>query len=110
MNAQREVIFLLIGALIFFLPFLFATDGKMPRLDTDYDSALPIYRYIAEIFLKTHAIARWNPFVSSRIPVTSDPLLSVLNPFFILPLLTFGFENGIYVVFPLFLFPRLWTF
>lgn len=99
MNARREVIFLLIGALIFFLPFLSATGGKMPRLDTDYDSALPIYRYIVETFQETHAIARWNPFVSGGIPVTSDPLLSILNPFFILPLLTFGVENGIYVVF-----------
>ncbi len=99
MNARREILFLFFGVLAFFLPFFLLTQGKMLRLDTDYDSNLPVYRFIVETVRTTGRFPTWNPYVSTGIPIIGDPLLSILNPFFTVPVLIFGVESGMYVVF-----------
>jgi len=84
--------------IIFVLPIILVPNLR-PYPISDYDSDLPVCYFIIDYFKTHHQIPSWNPYVSTGIPVISDPLSLVLNPFFILPLAIFGLDLGLKIVF-----------
>src|SRR6266702_1934902 len=90
---------LIIITLLLVMPMLLMLHGLFPRLDTDYDSNLPIYYFLTDYIRAHHTLPFSIPYVGTGISVLGDPLSAVLNPLFMLPLLLFGIEGGLKIVF-----------
>ncbi|MBI3384867.1 hypothetical protein HY030_01600 [Candidatus Gottesmanbacteria bacterium] len=96
----KELFLIVLVALIFILPILWSKKDLAFRLDIgDYDQHLPIYYYIVEQIRDFHRFPLWHPYVQSGISILGDPLSSTLNPLFMVPLIIFGVDHGMKVVF-----------
>src|SRR3989304_7729008 len=91
----------LLGLVILFFSLLvyFLTGSLSLRLDTDYDAILPIYRYIVEYFRAHGSLPQVMPYAGRGLAIAGDPLSLTLQPIFLLPVLIFGVDAGIRVVF-----------
>lgn len=90
--------------IIFFVSILYvgsvflAVGGKTFRLDSDYDSNLPIISFVVDTIQNEHRFPFWNPYVATGISVLGDPLSGVTYLPYILPMLAFGVPEELWVV------------
>jgi len=96
---RKELFLVFISALLFIVPVLWTVRNLHFRLDTDYDAHLPIYDYLVDQIRTHNTIPLINPYIATGMPVIGDPLSQALNPFFMVPLVLFGVDIGIGVVF-----------
>lgn len=96
---RAETLLLCLGVLSFVLPVLYQTRLLTLRLDSDWDTVLPIYGYIADFIRSQHILPLTFPYAGLGYPILRDPLSAMLNPFFMAPLVIFGLDNGMRLVF-----------
>lgn len=93
---KKEFFIILCFAILFCLPLFLKISTTFPRLDTDYDSNLPIYQLIISSIHQGHI--PWKVPVTQRgFSLLGDPLNSFLNPLFSFPLFLFGINAGLRV-------------
>ncbi|MBI5449261.1 hypothetical protein HY948_02995 [Candidatus Gottesmanbacteria bacterium] len=94
-----ETFLLCAGVFSFILPVLYQTRLFSLRLDSDWDTVLPIYGYIADFIRTQHVLPLVFPYAGLGYPILADPLSAMLNPFFMIPLVIFGLDKGLMFVF-----------
>ena len=94
---KKELMFIVLGALLFVLPVLYQVRHLTLRLDSDYDTVLPLYGYVAQYIREHGSIPLTFPYADFGYPTVADPLSAVLNPIFMVPLVLFGIDSGISV-------------
>ncbi|MEK7141251.1 MAG: hypothetical protein AAB800_01760 [Patescibacteria group bacterium] len=75
-----------------------ATQGKTFRLDSDYDSNIPIISFVVDTVRNEHRFPLRNPYVTTGISVLGDPLSGSAYLPYLLPMLLFGVQSGWWVV------------
>ena len=91
----RVFFILLCSTVVFVGPVLWSARNLTFRLDSDYDTVLPILHFIVDSFHTTKIIPLWNPYIGTGVSIIGDPLSLVLNPFILLPIMVFGAEQGL---------------
>lgn len=91
------IIFLVVSTLYVGGVFL-AVEGKTFRLDSDYDSNLPIISFVVDTIRNEKRFPLWNPYVATGISVLGDPLSAVTYLPYLLPMLAFGVPEGLWMV------------
>lgn len=92
---KRITVYIFLWTLILCAPMIIAAQNTFPRLDSDYDSNLPVYQYMVNYVYMHKSLPTEIPLISSGISVWGDPLNSFFNPVLSLPLLLFGINIGI---------------
>lgn len=72
--------------------------GRTFRLDSDYDSNLPIISYVVDTIRNEKHLPFWNPYVATGISVFGDPLSGVTYLPYLIPMLLFGVPQGWWIV------------
>lgn len=95
---KRDIVLLLCVAIFYVLPVFWQVRDLRFRLDSDYDSALPILTHIVESAQKKFFIPFRFPYLENGISIIGDPLSFVLNPLITVPTVLFGVQNGLRIV------------
>ncbi|MBI5619984.1 hypothetical protein HY950_03415 [Candidatus Gottesmanbacteria bacterium] len=98
---KKELFLVVAMAVLFVVPVLYQTRHLALRLDSDYDTVLPLYGYVAQYIREHGRIPAVFPYADFGYPTVADPLSAVLNPIFMVPLVLFGVDSGMSVVFVL---------
>lgn len=92
-------VLVLFGLSLLYIGIVFlAVEGKTFRLDSDYDSNLPIISFVVDTVRNEHRFPFWNPYVATGISVLGDPLSAVTYLPYFFPMLLFGVPEGLWVV------------
>lgn len=94
---MKQVLILLLASFLYTGSVYGLSQGKTFRLDSDYDSNIPIISYVVDTIRTEHRIPLWNPYVSTGISVLGDPLSGVTYLPYLLPTLFFGVQSGWWV-------------
>lgn len=89
-----ELLIIILAAAVFIIPILLKVQSLFFRLDSDYETILPIITFFTETIRQTHSIPLVNPYLSTGMSVLGDPISPVLNPFITIPIYFFGTETG----------------
>lgn len=92
---KREIVFLIVAAILYVLPVFWQVRNLHFRLDSDYDSALPILTYIVESAKTELSVPLIFPYMKGGIPIIGDPLSFALNPLITVPAILFGIQTGL---------------
>lgn len=95
---MRTLASFFLASVLFIGSVFLATQGKTFRLDSDYDSNVPIISFVVDAVRNEHRFPLRNPYVTTGISVLGDPLSSVTYLPYLLPMLIFGTQNGWWVV------------
>lgn len=95
---MRALFIFLVVSVLYIGSVFWVSQGRAFRLDSDYDSNLPIISYVAHTMRNEKRLPFWNPYVTTGISVLGDPLSGVTYLPYLLPLLTFGVPDGWWVV------------
>ncbi len=95
---MRDLTRILLVSTIYIGSVFVVTQGKTFRLDSDYDSNLPIIAYVVDTIRNEKHVPLWNPYVRTGISVLGDPLSGVTYLPYLLPMLAFGVPDGWWVV------------
>lgn len=95
---MRNVFIIFFVSILYIGPVFLAVEGKTFRLDSDYDSNLPIISYVVDTIRNEHRFPFWNPYVATGISVLGDPLSAVTYLPYFFPMLLFGVPEGLWVV------------
>lgn len=95
---MRSILILFLVSMLYIGSVFWASQGKAFRLDSDYDSNLPIISYVVDTIRNEKRFPLWNPYVSTGISVLGDPLSGVTYLPYLLPMLVFGVLEGWWVV------------
>ena len=95
---MRSILILFLVSILYIGSVFWVTQGKMFRMDGDYDSNLPIISYVVDTIRNEKRFPLWNPYVSSGISVLGDPLSAVTYLPYLLPMLIFGVPEGLWIV------------
>lgn len=98
---KKELFLVVLSALLFVVPVVYQTRHLTLRLDSDYDTVLPLYGYIAHYIREHRSIPLTFPYADFGYPTVADPLSAALNPIFMIPIILFGIDSGMSVVFVL---------
>lgn len=95
---MRGVIVIFFVSVLYIGSVFWVSQGKIFRLDSDYDSNVPIVSYVVDTIRTEGRFPTWNPYVTTGISVFGDPLSGVTYLPYLLPMLAFGMPNGWWVV------------
>lgn len=95
---MRNVFIIFFVSILYIGAVFLAVEGKTFRLDSDYDSNLPIISYVVDTIRNERRFPFWNPYVATGISVLGDPLSGVTYLPYFLPMLAFGVPDGWWVV------------
>ena len=101
---MRDITIIFLVSMLYVGSVFLAVQGKTFRLDSDYDSNLPIISYVVDTIRNEHRFPFWNPYVATGISVLGDPLSAVTYLPYILPMLVFGVPEGLWMVIGLHVF------
>lgn len=74
------------------------TSSLMFKLESDYDSNLPIYAYIFQTIKEKHYFPLTNPFIGDGLPVLGDPLSAILHPLAFFSFIIGGLNTGMRII------------
>ncbi len=97
-GVKKELFFILLTAILFVVPVLYKARNLIFRLDSDYDSALPIFYYVVDSIRTGKGFPLWNPYIGTGISIPGDPLSMVLNPLLTVPMVIFGVDQGLRII------------
>lgn len=95
---MRNILLIFLVSIFYIGSVFLATQGKTFRLDSDYDSNLPIIFYVVDTIRNEKRFPLWNPYVGTGISVLGDPLSGVTYLPYLLPMLVFGVPEGLWIV------------
>ncbi|MDP1721967.1 MAG: hypothetical protein Q8L37_02040 [Candidatus Gottesmanbacteria bacterium] len=95
---MRNIIIIFIASMMYIGSVFLVSQGKTFRLDSDYDSNIPIFSYVVDTIRTEHRFPDWNPYVTTGISVLGDPLSGVTYLPYLLPMLIFGVQSGWWAV------------
>ncbi len=95
---MRNVLLLFLVSILYVGSVFWVSQGKTFRLDSDYDSNLPIIAYVVDTIRNEHRFPFWDPLVGTGISVLGDPLSAVTYLPYFLPSFLFGVPEGLWVV------------
>lgn len=89
------IVVILFSAIIIYQIF---TSSLMFKLESDYDSNLPIYAYIFQTIKEKHYFPLTNPFIGDGFPVLGDPSSAILHPLAFLSFIIGGLNTGTRII------------
>ena len=110
---KREIFVLLLTTVLLVGPVFWQARNLTFRLNTDYDTVLPIFHYVVRSVREGRGFPLRNPYIGTGVSVIGEPLSAILNPLLAVPILALGVEQGLRLTFALVVFASgvsMWVF